>query len=235
MLGAVPANARSLRPASRAINDLSAARIRAALSVRPLYSSAVRNRSSSSDTVALIFPPCTNYSTDPCIKVVSIGYDCRVPEMPPSQSRRCRTITYCGHCTKAANPLFGITVDRKHTLKWLFLSGVPGERFLLAGVDEKATVHCSPKVYAYSENALVHSLHSKRPPEQNERHRANRQQNESAGFRRRPDHRARCLNGIQLSNSLVVGLESGAGGLGKDDFVNVAGRIEEVQESILFP
>src|SRR5208283_120292 len=46
MLGAVPASARSLRPASRAINDFNAARINAALYVKPLYSSAVRSRSS---------------------------------------------------------------------------------------------------------------------------------------------------------------------------------------------
>ena len=75
IFGEVPASARSLRPASRAINDFNAARINAALSVKPLYSSAVRSRSSSSDTVALIFPPCTDYSTDPHIRMVPLGRD----------------------------------------------------------------------------------------------------------------------------------------------------------------
>ncbi len=88
MLGAVPASARSLRPASRAINDFNAARINAALSVKPLYSSAVRNRSSSGDTVALIFPLCTSLSTYTCIKVVSVQQNCRVPEILSFSSRR---------------------------------------------------------------------------------------------------------------------------------------------------
>jgi thermostable 8-oxoguanine DNA glycosylase len=38
--------------------------------------------------------------------------------------------------------IFGIGVDRKHILKWLF-------------PQEKATFHGSKKVYMYSENALV--------------------------------------------------------------------------------
>jgi hypothetical protein len=38
--------------------------------------------------------------------------------------------------------IFGIGVDRKHTLKWLFS-------------QEKATLHGSQKVYVYSENALI--------------------------------------------------------------------------------
>jgi hypothetical protein len=37
--------------------------------------------------------------------------------------------------------IFGNGVDRKHTLKWPF-------------PQEKATFHCSQKVYVYSENAL---------------------------------------------------------------------------------
>jgi len=37
--------------------------------------------------------------------------------------------------------IFGITVDRKHNVKWLF-------------PQEKATFHCSQKDYMYSENAL---------------------------------------------------------------------------------
>src|SRR5271166_3253087 len=37
--------------------------------------------------------------------------------------------------------IFGIGVDRKHALKWLFPQG-------------KATFHCFKKVYEYSENAL---------------------------------------------------------------------------------
>ena len=40
--------------------------------------------------------------------------------------------------------IFGIGVDRKHTLKWLF-------------PQEKATFHGTEKVYMYSENALVDS------------------------------------------------------------------------------
>jgi hypothetical protein len=50
--GAVPANASNRRPASRAISDFKASRNRAALSVTPLYSSAIFNKLSSSDTVA---------------------------------------------------------------------------------------------------------------------------------------------------------------------------------------
>lgn len=50
--GAVPANASNRRPASRAISDFRASRSSAALSVTPLYSSAVFNKLSSSDTVA---------------------------------------------------------------------------------------------------------------------------------------------------------------------------------------
>jgi thermostable 8-oxoguanine DNA glycosylase len=38
--------------------------------------------------------------------------------------------------------IFGIAVDRKHVLKWLFH-------------QEKATFHGSQKVYVYSENALA--------------------------------------------------------------------------------
>src|SRR5271166_1715873 len=37
--------------------------------------------------------------------------------------------------------IFGIGVDRKHALKWLFPQG-------------KATFHCCKEVYVYSENAL---------------------------------------------------------------------------------
>src|ERR1039457_3802318 len=95
MLGAVPASARSLRPASRAINDFNAARINAALSVKPLYSSAVRNRSSSSDTVALISPPCTNYSTYSSIKVVIIGQDCRASEIEEEADEGARGEVSC--------------------------------------------------------------------------------------------------------------------------------------------
>ena len=41
--------------------------------------------------------------------------------------------------------IFGIGVDRKHILKWLF-------------PQEKATFHGSKKVYVYSENALEDDL-----------------------------------------------------------------------------
>lgn len=54
IFGAVPASARSLRPASLAISDFKASRINSALSVTPVYSCAVLKRSSSSTTVALI-------------------------------------------------------------------------------------------------------------------------------------------------------------------------------------
>ena len=46
-----------------------------------------------------------------------------------------------GIAALAAYSIFGIAVDRKHTLKWLF-------------PQEKATFQCSQKVYVYSENAL---------------------------------------------------------------------------------
>ncbi len=45
-------------------------------------------------------------------------------------------------CEKHRYSIFGITIDRKHELKWLFH-------------QEKATFHCSQKVDMYSENALV--------------------------------------------------------------------------------
>jgi hypothetical protein len=43
--------------------------------------------------------------------------------------------------------IFGIGVDRKHTLKWLF-------------PQEKATFHGTEKVYMYSENALAQGRES---------------------------------------------------------------------------
>src|SRR6266568_3976673 len=49
---------------------------------------------------------------------------------------------------------FGIAIDRKHALQWLFHHWGPRRRALVAGVEEKATFHCSQKVYAYSETAL---------------------------------------------------------------------------------
>jgi len=51
----------------------------------------------------------------------------------------------CMRCWSAADfpySIFGIGVDRKHTLKWLF-------------PQEKATYHGTEKVYMYSENALI--------------------------------------------------------------------------------
>jgi hypothetical protein len=50
--------------------------------------------------------------------------------------------------------IFGIGVDRKHTLKWLFSQPGPHGRAFVRGVEVKATFHCSQKVYVYSENAL---------------------------------------------------------------------------------
>src|SRR5258708_38050159 len=54
ILGAVPASASSLRPASLAIIDFRASRSSSALSVKPVYSCALFSRSSSSVTDALI-------------------------------------------------------------------------------------------------------------------------------------------------------------------------------------
>src|SRR5271170_7125336 len=64
IFGAVPASARSLRPASLAMIDFRASRSSSALSVNPVYSCAFFSRSSSSVTDALI-PLClyTNNST----------------------------------------------------------------------------------------------------------------------------------------------------------------------------
>ena len=54
--------------------------------------------------------------------------------LPPATSlRNTRSKSYS---------IFGIGVDRKHTLKWLF-------------PQEKATFHGTEKVYMYSENALT--------------------------------------------------------------------------------
>jgi hypothetical protein len=63
ILGAVPASASSLRPASRAISDFKASRSNSARSLTPVYSCAVLSKSSSSDTVARITISCTKYST----------------------------------------------------------------------------------------------------------------------------------------------------------------------------
>jgi hypothetical protein len=46
--------------------------------------------------------------------------------------------------------IFGIGVDQKHTLKWIFS-------------QEKATFHGSQKVYVYSKNALGRPCTSSRP------------------------------------------------------------------------
>src|ERR1700691_3134006 len=54
IFGAVPARARSLRPASRAMIDFRASRSSSALSVTPVYSCAVFSRSSSRVTDALM-------------------------------------------------------------------------------------------------------------------------------------------------------------------------------------
>src|SRR5271165_2806562 len=64
IFGAVPASARSLRPASLAMIDFRASRSSSALSVNPVYSCALFSRSSSSVTDALIgLPLYTNNST----------------------------------------------------------------------------------------------------------------------------------------------------------------------------
>ncbi len=64
IFGAVPASARSLRPASLAMIDFRASRSSSALSVNPVYSCALFSRSSSSVTDALIASPLyTNNST----------------------------------------------------------------------------------------------------------------------------------------------------------------------------
>jgi hypothetical protein len=56
----------------------------------------------------------------------------------------------------AGYSIFGIDVDRKHTLKWLFSQpGPPGQVFV-RGVEEKVTFHCSQKVYVYSEKCSNH-------------------------------------------------------------------------------
>src|ERR1700691_919637 len=57
IFGAVPASARSLRPASLAMIDFRASRSSSALSVNPVYSCAFFSRSSSSGTDALIALP----------------------------------------------------------------------------------------------------------------------------------------------------------------------------------
>ena len=57
IFGAVPASARSLRPASLAMIDFRASRSSSALSVNPVYSCALFSRSSSSVTDALIALP----------------------------------------------------------------------------------------------------------------------------------------------------------------------------------
>src|SRR6201998_4927545 len=59
IFGAVPASARSLRPASLAMIDFRASRSSSALSVNPVYSCALFSRSSSSVTDALIAFPFT--------------------------------------------------------------------------------------------------------------------------------------------------------------------------------
>ena len=48
----------------------------------------------------------------------------------------------CGLSTTTGYSVFGIAVDRRKTLKWLF-------------PQEKATFHNPEKVYVYSENALI--------------------------------------------------------------------------------
>jgi hypothetical protein len=64
IFGAVPASARSLRPASLAMIDFRASRSSSALSVNPVYSCALFSRSSSSVTDALVaLPLYTNTST----------------------------------------------------------------------------------------------------------------------------------------------------------------------------
>ena len=50
---------------------------------------------------------------------------------------------------------FGIAVDRKHALKWLFHHRGPQRLVLVAGVEVKATLHFTQKVYVYSETALT--------------------------------------------------------------------------------
>jgi hypothetical protein len=50
--------------------------------------------------------------------------------------------------------IFGIGVDRKHALKWLFHPRGPRKQVLVCGVRVKATFHGPQKVYVYSENAL---------------------------------------------------------------------------------
>ena len=66
MFGAVPARARSLRPASLAMIDFRASRSSSALSVIPVYSCAVFSRSSSSVTDALIASPLTPIIAPDC-------------------------------------------------------------------------------------------------------------------------------------------------------------------------
>ncbi len=75
IFGAVPASARSLRPASLAMIDLRASRISSALSFNPVYSCALFSRSSSSVTDALIaLPLYTNHSTAMHRVVVVMGW-----------------------------------------------------------------------------------------------------------------------------------------------------------------
>jgi hypothetical protein len=51
-------------------------------------------------------------------------------------------INPCRVFVLAAIAFFGMGIDRRHTLKWLFS-------------QEKATLHGPQKVYVYSENALA--------------------------------------------------------------------------------
>src|ERR1700733_3948146 len=76
IFGAVPARARSLRPASRAMIDFRASRSSSALSVTPVYSCAVFSRSSSSVTDALMPCPFT-----PIIALVCTQLWCALVEM----------------------------------------------------------------------------------------------------------------------------------------------------------
>src|ERR1700678_1497596 len=66
IFGAVPASARSLRPASLAIIDFRASRSSSALSVNPVYSCALFSRSSSSVTDALIALPLASIIAPQC-------------------------------------------------------------------------------------------------------------------------------------------------------------------------
>jgi hypothetical protein len=54
----------------------------------------------------------------------------------------CGDLAAVGGLNPIGFSIFGIGVDRKHILKWLF-------------PQEKATFHGSKQVYMYSENALI--------------------------------------------------------------------------------